>query len=78
MHTLLCRSVMHQMPQGTFSTLSCAWMSGGGEEKRPSGRERDLKHGRGFLQQPAVCWRYGGNAPEDQIVHFRLVPTDKH
>lgn len=48
----------------------------GGEEARPSGRERDLKHGGVFSQQPAVCWCYGGNASDYPIMHFGLIPGD--
>ncbi|KAK1884790.1 UDP-N-acetylmuramoyl-L-alanyl-D-glutamate--26-diaminopimelate ligase [Dissostichus eleginoides] len=66
---LSCRFEMRQMPQGSFCSL-CAGMWRGGS--RASGRERALKHGGGFSQQPAVSWWWwGGNARE--VLHFRLI-----
>lgn len=48
--SLSCRFAMHQMPEGNYSPLICTTMSAriGGEETRPSGRQRELKPGRGF------------------------------
>ena len=62
--------MIHQMPQATYSALSLSpapardvGRGTGGEETRASGRERELMHGGGFLQQPAE----GGKASDDQL-----------
>lgn len=76
--SLLCRLRIHQMPQGTYSPLSCAWMSTGtgGEETGPSDRVRDLEHGGGFLVCAGDAGGGGVGKPDDQML--RLIPNGGH